>query len=173
MKKLTILILLAFVGMAGISCNNKSKVAQTAPAPESAVQPGKPQYADSLLMSFERTPCFGTCPVFVVNVYKSGYATYFGKSNSIYPGLHYAYVDVASIKEIIKTADELGFFKLNDQYDGGVSDLPYHITVLRNKSVVKKITNKGGNGIPEGLIEVERMIEGQFRDVEWKPVAVK
>ncbi len=184
MKKLALVVL---VGMTSIlmasSCKSKSKIAQAEPAvvaaPVSQETPGKkpvapkPAAPDSLVLSFERTPCFGTCPVFAVNIYKSGYATYEGKSNAPRTGMFFAYLDKATIKDIAERANTSGFFTINDEYDGNVSDLPWRKTFVRYKGTSKKVINKGGGEIPDVLVEMENLMENTIKEMNWQPMPVR
>lgn len=172
MKKLVVILVFVSIGLIALSCRNKAEVATPATATSTSSSQQKPQ-PDSLILSYERTPCFGRCPVFAIMVYKSGYTTYEGKMNTEYSGMNYQYMDLEIIKGIINRANEVGFFTLRDEYDGGVSDLPYRKTFVRYKSSSKKVVNKGGGDIPEGLSEIEGLIERTFKEVSWKPVPTK
>ena len=78
---------------------------------------------DSLVFSIGRTPCFGTCKAYWINVYRSGYATFSGNSNVEKIGPHEGWVGQDTIVMLINEAYRIGFFELEDIYDGPVTDL--------------------------------------------------
>ena len=79
---------------------------------------------DSLFFSFERTPCFGQCPVFRMDIYRHGTATYTGRSNVERIGSYKGRFGKATMTALLKEAEGIGFFTLEDTYDGPVTDLP-------------------------------------------------
>ena len=55
-----------------IACKTRSKTSETP-------SQNRSNDLDSLFVSIDRSPCFGMCPTYLVNIYKSGYAIYKGK----------------------------------------------------------------------------------------------
>ncbi|HNR55900.1 MAG TPA: DUF6438 domain-containing protein, partial [Flavobacteriales bacterium] len=94
-----------------------------APAAQAPVR-GGPGKADSLVITLQRTPCFGTCPAYMINVYRSGYATYEGHSHVEREGLHRAWIGPDTLQRILKDAESSGFYQFEDRYDRDVTDLP-------------------------------------------------
>lgn len=181
MKKLSVLLFAGFMGMATVACKHKQQVADaevppvnnTVPETNSISKAPTPAGLDSLLISYERTPCFGKCPAYIVNVYQSGYATYEGKSNAKYTGMYFTYIDKTIIKDIQDQAQSGGFFTLNNEYGGGVSDLPWQKTYIKRKVTSKRIVNKGGEEIPQSLSDMQQMLDRVLNELEWKPLQAK
>src|SRR5690554_8070209 len=68
-----------------MSCKNQKDAAADMASNETVAQDTlvvvieKPvQPKDSLIISFEKTPCFGRCPVYKIKVFESGFAIYEG-----------------------------------------------------------------------------------------------
>ena len=95
--------------------------------------------ADPLFFSLERTPCFGKCPAYVITVDKDGKATYTGRTFADRPGRWTTTVDNATMNALLDRADAMGFFGLEDRYDGPVTDLPSTIIRIQADGKDKKI----------------------------------
>lgn len=124
--------------------------------------------ADSLVISLQRTPCYGTCKAYVINVYRSGYATFEGRSNVEREGMHFTRIGQDTIARILEDAEGSGFYQLNDKYDRDVTDLPSAIMQLvangKNKRVVSRV------GAPESFKQLFARAEELLFPVAWKPM---
>jgi hypothetical protein len=141
---------------------------QDAPALEQRPVLGGAEPADSLVVSLQRTPCFGTCPAYTITVYRSGYATYFGSSHVQLEGLHEARIGLDTLHRILADAERSGFYQFQDKYDRDVSDLPSSILRVvgngRDKRVLARI------GTPEAFKLLFARVEELLLPVVWTPV---
>ena len=64
------------------------------------------------IISLEKTACFGTCPVFHIEIYNNGFATYNGKKFVTIKGLHNLEISKNDISKILKKAKEIDFQNL-------------------------------------------------------------
>lgn len=124
---------------------------------------------DSLFLYLERTPCFGHCKSYRIDLYSTGYATYDGRLNVEKEGLHRARIGADTLRSILKRAEELGFFAMQDKYDGPVTDLPS--TFLRIVSGARSKTVMGRVGQPAAFRQLVEEIEALLLPVPWVPVA--
>jgi len=131
---------------------------------ETQADPGE----DSLFASIERTPCYGRCPTYSINIYKSGYVIYEGIRFVDRLGTYSTQISEREIQSIINKANEIGYFDLNDLYDSPVTDLPSTITYLSVNGQKKTIKDRVRG--PEKLREYEKYFDGVFEDMEWKPL---
>lgn len=124
--------------------------------------------ADSLVISLQRTPCFGTCKAYVINVYRSGYATFEGRSHVELEGMHHTRIGQDTIARILEDAERTGFYQFNDKYDRDVTDLPSSIMRLvangKDKRVAARI------GAPESFKLLFERAEGLLYPVVWRPM---
>jgi hypothetical protein len=124
--------------------------------------------ADSLVLSIERTPCFGACKAYRLHVYRSGYATYEGRVNVEKEGMHEARVGRDTLDAILREAERIGFFALDDVYDSPVTDLPstiIHIALdKRDKRVLGRV------GTPASFRSFAEYIEELLVPLAWKPI---
>jgi hypothetical protein len=92
-----------------LACAQKQTVTTTKTAPTPPTEPqtkghydgprfGGPGKTDSLFFSMERTPCFGQCKAYRINVYRSGYATFEGRSNVELEGMHFGHVGLDTLE---------------------------------------------------------------------------
>lgn len=80
---------------------------------------------DSLIISFDKTPCFGRCPVYKVKIYEGGFATYEGINFAERLGLYSCRFTELDIERIYQSALAIDYFALDEEYNEPlVSDLP-------------------------------------------------
>ena len=131
-----------------------------------------PNGVDSnLLISFQRTSCFGKCPVFKIEIFKDGIARYSGKAFTKRMNVHEAVVDDLTIQKIQKKAAEIKYFELQNTYPQGelqISDLPHIISYIRTENTGKLINN--AYDAPKELIDFERWLENELDILDWKEV---
>ncbi|MCW5900597.1 MAG: hypothetical protein KIT10_15130 [Flavobacteriales bacterium] len=131
-------------------------------------QLGGPQPGDSLVISLERTPCFGMCPAYRFNVYRSGFATYEGVVHVEQLGRHEARIPVDRIERAVARAKELGFFQFDDVYDSQVTDLPS--TIIRVSASGRSKQVLGRVGAPPGFKTLTSYLEEELLPAAWRPV---
>jgi hypothetical protein len=135
-------------------------------APVDAIQMNN---SDSLLISYERTPCFGRCPVFKIKVYESGYTTYQGVNFVEYMGYFYTRIDASKLAEIKAAISASDFFSLEDRYDNEqVMDLPSKIYQVDIEGMNKRITAR--YQVPESLNILGQKMEKIFEGTAWQGV---
>lgn len=109
---------------------------------------------DTIFATIERTPCYGTCPVYKLMIFKSGIALYEGKQNVEKIGRYIVEFSEEEIKTIREKAIEINYFKLQDEYDSPVTDFPTTLTSIRINGKVKSVSNRVGG--PEELKSFEK-----------------
>lgn len=162
--KLTFLPLLpfAFVLLALPSCADRKGAVQAND------RFGGTAAGDSLFFSMERTPCFGRCPAYRIQVYRSGHAVYEGMSNVEKEGMHQARIGMDTLRALLEEAERIGYFDLADKYDGPVTDLPStHFRMVsgeRDKAIVARYK------VPAELKAFGVFVDERLLPVAWKPV---
>lgn len=122
---------------------------------------------DSLLLSYERTPCFGRCPVFKIKVFQGGYVTYNGVNFVEYMGTYHSRVDESTLSKIYALISDADFFSLDDEYNNeNVSDLPSKIFRVNAMGHDKRIIAR--YNFPESLKTLSAEIEALFEGTPWK-----
>ena len=109
-----------------------------------------------LIISLEKTACFGTCPVYKIKIYDSGKATYEGLRHVEKTGLHYLTISESEKNKILIEAKKIGFNKMKNEYTERITDLPTTYITIRKKII------KDYYGAPTELKELENNIEELF-----------
>lgn len=123
----------------------------TEPKPE-------PKNYNDVIISLERTTCFGTCPVYSVTIFEDGTVIYEGKQFVQNIGTYQYNIPSDNVERLIDKFHQINYFALDDSYYRNVSDLPTAITTFQTDSYKKTVTNYGRAG-PESLQELEQLID--------------
>ncbi len=94
---------------------------------------------DSLLFSYRRTPCLGSCPVFKFSVYQDGWATYEGKNYVDMIGVYTARLTTQQMNKINNIFRDSYFYAFRDKYDDSRLDIPAMIVEYHGPHGVKKV----------------------------------
>ncbi|MCC5918450.1 MAG: hypothetical protein JJU02_14105 [Cryomorphaceae bacterium] len=109
-------------------------------------------------VSFERTACFGTCPVYTVKISGDLKITYKGREFSQPKGEYEATITSEEWKTLQEKIAMTRFFELEDEYDGYITDVPSAITTVHiNEKRTKRVLNKWE--APEDLVRLETHID--------------
>ena len=121
---------------------------------------------DTIFATLTKTPCFGTCPVYKLMIFKSGLALYEGTQHVEKTGRYLVYFSEEELKTIEEKAQEINYFGLKDEYDSPVTDFPTTYTSLRLNGKVKTISNRVSG--PKGLSDFEKLIHQYLMQKEFK-----
>jgi len=172
MKSVSTLIVLVSVLS---SCNlTKSVVVDETPVVKDTVvvmvEPAPPK--DSLVVSFERTPCFGRCPVFKIKVYESGFATYEGLNFAEKIGLYSYRFNQDDLQKIYQMAESIDYFNLDSDYnDPLISDLPSAISKITLNDKSHRI--RATRGMPKSLNDFHENLGVMLNEKDWKPYSLR
>lgn len=159
MKSFNYFSLIILAALAILACKTKKEVTAKTQALKDC--------GDSLMVSIERTPCFGACPIYKLEVFKSGYALYNARNFTPVKGLYYAYVEIEKITSVIKRAKETGYLQMNDEYrNPRIVDFPSTITSVCIDGTRKRIFSMHEEP-PRQLIDFENYIDSLFVDTRW------
>lgn len=142
----SILFVIVFISTL-VSCKPQEKKTTTTNAVEDT----------TLFLKMQRTPCYGKCPNYVVEIFNNGKVSYLGKMFVDYVGQHEANLSKSELDLIKTKINEINFFELKDKYDSPATDLPSTIFEVTLNKQSKKITNRH-NGPPE-LKDLEKLVE--------------
>ncbi len=139
----------------------------------SALWAGEKKDSQITKITLERTPCFGTCPVYELTVHRSGRVEFEGKEHVRQKGSHQGRISPGDFDRLVKKIGEINFFGLNDRYDGKrpdgsgvtVTDLPTRRTRVTRGDRTKTVENYFRG--PPGLKELEDLIDQLARSARW------
>ena len=105
------------------------------------------------IISLEKTACFGTCPIFSINIFNNGEVIYYGKKFVKKLGNLNLELDQKEINQILNKAKEINFNNLKSEYTENISDLPTTFISINKKTI------KDYYGAPKELKDLEKLIE--------------
>lgn len=111
----------------------------------------------SSFIKMQKTPCYGPCPSYNLEILSDGSVTFIGKSFVDYLGTYNSKISEVELENIKTKIEEVQFFELEDNYDSPATDIPSCITEVFLNSKSKKITNRRYG--PEELKDLEKLIE--------------
>lgn len=119
--------------------------------------PALAQSAPYVRIFMERTACYGTCPVYSVELRENGSVTYTGRASVRISGSHTWKIDPSAVRALARDMETAGFFDWKDEYTAPVMDLPTTYVTLIAGGRTKKI--KDHLGAPPALKEIEARID--------------
>lgn len=144
-----------------IGCQSKKMASN-----DSAVTEITTPLSDStVIISFEQTACYGTCPVYKITVLKNGYATYHGDRHVAQIGDYFATLTEEQINGIYSKANELHFFDLKERYTTNMTDLPTSRIQINTGIKEHKVSAYGE--YPENLQNFIAFLGNDFQKVVW------
>lgn len=125
-----------------------------------------PNYPDTLVFRMQRTPCFGQCPTYTINIYQSGWSLLEGKQFFDYEGFYTTKFTEEDLIQIENLAKKYGYDKMDHVYDAPVTDLPSATTIVNTESMNNWVYNRMNS--PDELRSFEREMETMIKDKQWK-----
>ena len=121
-----------------------------------------PKCENDVVITIERTACFGSCPIYAAEIHADGEVVYRGKEFVKEIGERRFKISQKQIQEIIQEFQRIDYFSLKDKYDAdengmSVTDLPTTITSICLDGKTKKIVNY--YGAPKKLEQLEDKID--------------
>lgn len=120
---------------------------------------------DDVVITMERTPCFGACPAYHLTVFGNGTVVYDGFSSVAVTGKQTSQISQEKVRELINEFYEAGFFTLRDSYVEDVTDLPSTTTSISIRDETKSVYRYGFG--PERLVQLEDRIDEITEANKW------
>ena len=112
---------------------------------------------DDVVITIERSSCFGSCPIYSAKIYADGSVVYVGKEFVKEVGERRFKITPERVQQLIKEFEKIDYFSLKDKYDAEVTDLPTTTTSICLEGKKKKVVNYFG--APQKLHELENRID--------------
>lgn len=111
---------------------------------------------ESSLVSLSKTPCYGHCPVFEVNINKEGKVTYKGLKNVLVKGEKEFNLTEKQFSKLKSMLDKTSFSEYKTAYNNPrIMDLPSTYISHKNKEVQLRVWGE----VPTELVQVTEYIE--------------
>lgn len=140
MRVLTTLLLLFAFGLTLTACAQKTtptqkvktkKPSKKAMAAEARAKERAAKQAATPVLTFERTPCFGRCPAYAMQVYADGRVAYEGRRAVPLMGQQELKLPAATVAAMLRNAQEAKFEQFQERYAQNTSDLPSTVVGIR------------------------------------------
>jgi hypothetical protein len=131
----------------------------------------RPQTQNISKINFKASACFGTCPVFEMNINGNGEAIYHAGQFNPTQGLFETIIKKSQLDSQIELIEKSLFFNLESIYSTDETDQPtYSLTVNLTNGQTKTIEDYGPAG-PENLKSVYRLIFSLRESQHWRQTA--
>jgi Domain of unknown function (DUF6438) len=122
-----------------------------------------------VLISLERSVCFGFCPDYTVTINEAGDVHYVGRRSVNVVGEQRATIPRADVLHLLNEFDRIGFSNLRNEYRANVSDLPTYTVTLTRGGVTKTVVDFGGPGagMPESVRALQDEIDRVANTAQW------
>ncbi len=139
------------------------------PAPAAAEQSTGP------VATLERTPCFGTCPVYEVSIFRDGTVKFVGKQHVRQQGAATASISPGAVDSLVADLESAGYFDFAGDYvmdapgcGPYATDSPTVTTSLSAGGRTKRIRHDYGcSGAPPELRPLEQRIDEVAGTSRW------
>lgn len=141
--------------------------------------PRNQQISEDLLITLERTACYGICAVYKIAVKADGSVTFEGINNTQTKGKVEGKISENKVKELIEEFENADYSNLKDKYDYetcpiAATDSPTVITSLRTNGKTKTVSHYLGclekdqrTPFPPKLTEMENNIDRIIETKSW------
>lgn len=123
---------------------------------------------DRLLIEMEKTACYGSCPVYTLEISKQGRGIFEGVENIDFTGKYRFSLSTRELDELAEAFREINFFGLEDRYHKLVTDLPTTYITYHEEGKTKKIMDY--YGAPQELKDLEKQIESMVLSKKMKKI---
>lgn len=120
---------------------------------------------EDVVITLERTRCFGFCPDYMVTIYGNGTVLYEGRDFVRVEGTQVSQVPEDEVKGLVDAFYEAGFFSMRDRYEEQVTDLPSQTTSITIDGTKKTVYRYGFQ--PERLVMLEDRIDEVAGTERW------
>ena len=121
------------------------------------------------LITLERQPCFGTCPVYSLVIHEDGTVVYRGFDHVREIGIRIGQVDAGAVTSLAQEMTYMGFLDWDEEYTQYlITDHAYVITSLMWDGQDKRIVRYDGDpNAPVGLVRIEDRIDQLVNVSQW------
>lgn len=128
---------------------------------------GKAPVPPSVLLRFERTACYGPCPVDVLTVFADGRLRYEGRENAPRQGQFGGRLSPSEQAGLVRAFEEAKFFEFATSYKSRATDLPTYYLTFSQAGRTHKVTDY--DGAPAALKALEDQLATIIDAPRWQP----
>ena len=110
-----------------------------------------------LIISLQRTACFGTCPIYKIEIFSDGSGIYSGIRFVENIGVTKFNLSETQLNLILTQAEAINFTNMKDEYSEPISDLPTTFIQIKDKKI------RDYTGAPKTLKNLENQIDQLYQ----------
>ena len=130
----------------------------------SDILPLQRNYGD-VVITLERTVCYGTCPAYSLMIFGNGTVVYEGQRYVAVAGRHTSSIPQQEVKELVNHMHKAGYFSMQDVYPCQCGDTPTVTTSVQLGGVFKKVVDY--DYLHERLQSLEDRIDETAGSAKW------
>ena len=111
-----------------------------------------------LIISLQRTACFGTCPIYKIEIFSDGSGIYTGTRFVKNIGATKFSLSKPQLNLILTQAKAIDFINMKEEYSEPISDLPTTFIQIKDKKI------RDYTGAPKTLKNLENLIDQLYQD---------
>jgi len=139
--------------------------------PVGTADSGFPSIKDwgSLRITLSRSVCYGTCPVYSVQISGDGTVVYHGQDCVAQRGEQSARIPPATVRALVGAFRQTRFFSLRERYAASITDNPTYTTSIAFDGRKKTVSDYAGAavGMPEAVSVLEDAIDKAAGTERW------
>jgi ankyrin repeat protein len=124
---------------------------------------------NTLKISMSRSPCFGTCPSYSVEIRSDGTILYRGSDFVAISGTHRSRVSLDAVHRLYDDFGKASFFCTFDEYKADITDNPEYVVEISYDGRTKRVVDYVGRaiGMPKQISELEDAIDATAQTKKW------
>ena len=124
---------------------------------------------DDVVITLERTACFGFCPVYTLTIYGDGTVIYDGEEFVTVKDRVEATITKEKIKQLVLEFEAIDYYSLDDNYiERTITDAQTVVTSITIDGKTKAIEHYHGDfNAPENLTALENKIDEIVNSNQW------
>jgi len=154
-----------------VSCKSTKEIVE-APVMETKTETKEDLFnvekGDSIVV-YSRGACFGTCPVYTLDIFENGYADYSGRNHTEKMGLWRRKLSKAEMNRIKNAVSKSDFLSLKNEYKSMIADLPKTVFTFITKDTTKTISAK--ETMPDELKNLGTILYDIAEAGEWTTIS--
>lgn len=154
MKKVLVVVMVVCLTLTGLAaCNTQKEILDL----------------DGVIITLERTACYGFCPVYSLTVHGDGTVLYEGEDFVETVGKAENVISRKKVEQLISEFEKTDYDSLKDSYtERTITDAPSVITSITKNGKTKTIDHYHGDfNAPEKLTELEDKIDEIVNSDQW------
>ena len=119
----------------------------------------------AVVITLQRTACFGACPDYTVRITGDGRVSYEGRRFVRVKGRRTVRISPAAVAALVEEFQRTHYFDLKDEYTARITDMPTTTTSIRIGSRFKRVVDY--YGAPPELTALENRIDEVAGSRRW------